>query len=917
MGNHFLFFYDEQSSSACCLLSLNNYTHKGLVKMKLHKLLILSLLLLCGPLISHSHNLKGIVTGKDGTPIPYATVFIKELSLGTTTNNDGKFELDLKPGIYTANFRCLGYIPRIETIDLTKNTDDITVILDEEIIQLSQIDVKGNGEDPAYAIIRKVIGLSYVHLNQVSSYSADVYIRGTVKFEKVSALISNQLRRKEIDIKTGDVLVNETVSRINFIAPDKYEQHILSVNSTFPKVVDFSVEKFLGSSLYQDNIDILFTPLCKNAFTYYNFRYEGFDQEGKYTVNKIKVTPKRKSKQLFEGYIYIIEGLWCLHRAELNFDTPFGAVNFHLVYDEVRQGVWLPVGHDYTFNGGMMGVRGSAKFGASIRYNQLKLNEQVLAMIGIKTTAPEIGNKAINQPATTPKIAKNQSADKKDSKITRLLDKDKLTNRDMNKLSNLMAKQDNAQRPDSMKSLEIKDQVKVVIEKDANSRDTSYWALMRPIPLSTDEINSFRQRDSLLAAQKKYTPDANSLMSHKRNYGLLNPLFFGIKRPLNDSTWNLKYDGLISTKRISFNAVDGWKVAQSITFTKTYKPGNSLMLTPYLAYAVNRKAVLATGTVNYTYAPLKRGTFELSGGRNTLDFNAPVDQVHPLINSVASLFFKENFGRYYENRFVNFSNNFDITNGLVFSTAIKWNNIRQLQNSTNFSFVNKEDNYIQNLPSNKEITPNSLEDQINTTVGLKIEFTPGYFYRIKEGVKIMSNSIYPTFYFEYKKGIKRLFGSVADFDYLGTGILYSKDWSPTSSIATEIHGGWFPNNDRIHFSDFAHAQTQTSPVLLKEYRHSFYLPGYYSLSTHDKFIKAYLSVKAPYIALKYLPVLSNTLWREMVWCSYYTSPVTHNYVEVGYTLLEVLLSANLGVFAGFDDGKFNTVGLNLAFRISY
>jgi len=55
----------------------------------------------------------------------------------------------------------------------------------------------------------------------------------------------------------------------------------------------------------------------------------------------------------------------------------------------------------------------------------------------------------------------------------------------------------------------------------------------------------------------------------------------------------------------------------------------------------------------------------------------------------------------------------------------------------------------------------------------------------------------------------------------------------------------------------------------------------------------------------------------MVWCSYYSSPATHNYVEIGYTLLEVLLSANIGTHVGFDDGKFSNIGVNLAFRISY
>ena len=883
---------------------------------RFHSALIVTLLLFSS-LVSYSHNFKGTIKSKDGSPIPYATVFIKEVSLGTSTNEEGKFELDLRPGVYTANFRSLGYIPKVQTITLTKKLTEIEVILEEQIIQINQIDVHSGDEDPAYGIMRKVIGLSYVHLNQVSSFSADVYLRGTVKFENVPGLIRNQLKKKDIDIKSGDILVNETVSQINYLAPDKYEQKIVSVNSTFPKVVDFSVDEFLGASLYQDNIDILFTPLSKNAFTYYNFRYEGFQQEGKYTVNKIKVIPRRKSKQLFEGYIYIIEDLWCLNRADLSFDTPFGAVSFRLVFDEVLPGVWLPVDHNYTFNGGMMGVKGSAKFLASIKYNKLRANDQVLAMIGIQPAKPDVVNKGTSQAAQSTKIPRVQPGNKKESRISHILEKDKITNRDMSKLSRLMAQEDYARKPDSLKSLEIKDKVKVTVEKEAENREPGYWSLTRPVPLSNDELKSFRQRDSIVAVQKKIAPDTTSVVNHKRNYGVLNPLFFGIRRPIIDSTWTMKYDGLVSTKRISFNAVDGWKIAQSIDLTKIYKPGKSLLITPFIAYAIDRRAVLATGTVVYTYAPLQRGTIILSGGRNTVDFNPSTTVVHPFINSVASLFYKENYGRFYESRYINLSNVIDIDNGLVLKSLIKWNDIRQLQNSTNFSFFWKANDYKPNLPTNKEMTVGSVEDQINTVAGLRIEYTPRYFYRINHGVKVMSHADYPTFYLEYKKGIKDLFSSVSDFDYLSAGLQYSREWSPTSSIAMDLHGGWFPNNSNIHFSEYAHAQTQTSPVLLSEYRHAFFLPGYYSLSTSDKYIEAHLSVRAPYIALKYLPGLSNTLWREMVWCSYYSSPVTRNYVEVGYTLLEVLLSANIGTHVGFDDGKFSNIGVNLAFRISY
>ncbi len=883
-----------------------------------YKFLIIFPALIFNCLISYSNNLKGSIKGKDGIPIPYATVFIKEVSLGTTTNDDGKFELNLPPGTYTAHFRSLGFMPKIETVTLSKKNTEVEIVLDEQIMQITQIDVHSGEEDPAYAIMRKVIGLSYVHLNQVKSFLADIYIRGTVKFENVPGLIRNQLRKKDIDIKTGDILVNETISKITFSAPDKYEQKIVSVNSTFPKVVDFSVDEFLGASIYQDNINILFTPLGKNSFTYYNFRYEGFQQEGKYTINKIKVIPKRKSKQLFEGYIYIIEDLWCVSRADLNFETPFGTVTFRMVFDEVNPGVWLPVGHDYTFNGGMMGVKGSAKFLASIKYNNLKTNDQVLSMIGIQPEKADNLNKTVIKSNQINKKPDTQSGNKKEIKIARLLEKDKLTNRDMSKLSQLIAQEDKARKPDSIKTLEIKDKVMVTQDKDAGNHESAYWIQVRPIPLSNEEKNSFRKRDSILTIKKNYSSDESSVVSHKRNYGVLNPLFFGIKRPLKDSTWTLKYDGLISTKRISFNAADGWEIAQSIDFTKFYKPGKALTLSPFIAYGMGRKAILATGTLKFVYSPFRRGIFEASGGKNTFDFNPSSAIVHPFINSVASLFYKENFARYYESTYLSLSNTIDIVNGLVISTSAKWNNIRQLENSTNFSFLKKEEAYKTNFPTNKEITPESVRDQINTVLGVRLEYTPHYFYRLRSGgVKVMSHSDYPTFFLEYKKGVKTIFSSVSDFDFLSAGFQYGKEFSPTSSIAADLHGGWFPNNTSVHFSDFAHAQTQTSPILLKEYRHAFFLPGYYSLSTADKFIEAHLSIRAPYIALKYLPGLSNTLWREMVWCSYYSSPVTHNYFEVGYTLLEVLLSANLGIHAGFDDGKFSNFGINLAFRIAY
>ncbi|HWR99360.1 MAG TPA: DUF5686 family protein, partial [Prolixibacteraceae bacterium] len=288
--------------------------------------------------ISTGHNLKGNIKDKSGLPIPYATVFFKEVLQGTTTNENGDFEIDLPPGKYTVTYRSLGYTPKTEYLTLSNKPIAIAVVLDEQYQEIQEITISA-GIDRAYPIMRKVISLSYVHLNQVKSYGATAYLRGTIKVDNIPSIFRNQLRKQNIEVKSGDILVQESVNQITFKAPDKYDLQIKSINSTFPKGIDFQVTDILGSSLYQDNIDVIISPVGKNAFTHYNFKYEGFSYEGKNIVNKIKVTPKRKSKLLFEGTLYIMEDYWCLKQADLTFDTPVGPVNLYMTYDEVSPSI--------------------------------------------------------------------------------------------------------------------------------------------------------------------------------------------------------------------------------------------------------------------------------------------------------------------------------------------------------------------------------------------------------------------------------------------------------------------------------------------------------------------------------------------------------------------------------------------------
>jgi hypothetical protein len=87
------------------------------------------------------------------------------------------------------------------------------------------------------------------------------------------------------------------------------------------------------------------------------------------------------------------------------------------------------------------------------------------------------------------------------------------------------------------------------------------------------------------------------------------------------------------------------------------------------------------------------------------------------------------------------------------------------------------------------------------------------------------------------------------------------------------------------------------------------IPSFYSLSTPEFYAEGHLKYTTPYLFLKLLPGLSNTLMRENVSLSYLGRRYHTNYTEIGYSISEILFIGELGIYAGFDDLKYRSVGL--------
>src|SRR5436853_7685619 len=69
---------------------------------------------------SFAGRISGSVTDDKGAVLPFASIFIKGTTKGTTANNDGKYFLDLNPGTYTIICQHVGYNREEKTLTVTE-----------------------------------------------------------------------------------------------------------------------------------------------------------------------------------------------------------------------------------------------------------------------------------------------------------------------------------------------------------------------------------------------------------------------------------------------------------------------------------------------------------------------------------------------------------------------------------------------------------------------------------------------------------------------------------------------------------------------------------------------------------------------------------------------------------------------------
>lgn len=164
-----------------------------------------ALLLASVPVLAQQRNVRGVVTSAlEGTPLPFASVAVKNTQRGVTADAEGRFEISVATG-QTLVFSYSGYQSREQVVG---PQSDISVRLDPGVNTLNDVVVVGYGEQSRSTLTTSVSKLDPMALKNVPFANAASALQGTVAGLRVQSTSGQPGAAPRIIVRGGTSINN-------------------------------------------------------------------------------------------------------------------------------------------------------------------------------------------------------------------------------------------------------------------------------------------------------------------------------------------------------------------------------------------------------------------------------------------------------------------------------------------------------------------------------------------------------------------------------------------------------------------------------------------------------------------------------------------------------------------------------------
>ncbi len=749
--------------------------------------------------ISNFAQIKGTVSDEKGNPLPFVSIFEEGTYRGTTSNEQGQYQLQVKEiGKNRIVFQSLGF----KTQKITVSPDSKIVTLDVKLLDESfalnevVIDPKNN---PANAIIKNAIANKKENSDKTGKFTADFYSKGMFKVKDLPKKILGQKVDLGADMASnldstgsGILYLSETVSKITFEKPAKLKEKIIASKiSGNNRGYSYNTAALSTYDFYDNTLDFdvkMISPIADNAFSYYKYKLEGsFYDDNNNQIYKIKIIPRRDKEPVFEGYIYIVDDSFAIYAVDLDLKgyrmknefTESMSLTQSFSYN-AKNKIWSKNAQTLSFTAGAFGIKFSGNF------NYVYSNYEFPSSFAKKTFGNEI----------------------------------------------------------------------VSFEANANKKDDAFWNEIRPIPLTIEESSDYTKKDSLLTIRtsKKYTDSIDA----KNNKFKVWDIFMGYDYKNTSKKYSFNYQGLLNIASLSFNTVQGFNLDSGFSFKKENdEKGKSTSIGTTFNYGFSDERFRATGYFSHKFNSINFATIGASGGTKVAQFNS-AEPITKLVNSISSLFFKDNYMKLYNLEYAQINYSQDILNGVNLAAKVAYEQRKPLFNTTDYSFFKRDDLYSSNNPldpNDFSTAPFEQHHLFKTGINARINFGNKYISR-PDGRYNFKDDRYPTVVLGFEKAFAAS-EKKYEFERIGASVQYDLNLNNKGTLGMNFRAGKFFNAENIALIDYRHFNgNQTHIGTTGRYLNVFNLMPYYANSTNDSYFEMHLEHNDNGYVMNKIPLLN-------------------------------------------------------------
>ena len=767
----------------------------------MHRLLTL-VLRLSG--LSGFSQIKGRITSADGQPIPFVGVAIENTYTGTNANENGEYELNIKtPGKYTLLFQSIGYKTERVTVNAATLPYVQNITLSDESYQLNEV-VVSSGENPANGIMRNAIAAKKENSAKTGRFEADFYSKGIIRLKDVPDKIMGINVKEEMENE-----LDSTGSGIIYLS-----ETVSRITFEQPNKLK---ERVVASKISGDDNGFSYNTALG---TFYNF----YDNYVPFAVNMISPL----ADNAFNYYRFTFEGSYYDEN-----ETLINKIKLTPKRDKepVFEGYIYIVENSWAISAIDVDIKG------------YRIQQPILENLNLKQNFSFNANNHI--------WAKNsQIFDFKAGMFG------------VGVTGTFTHIYTNYNFKDSFDKGTFGKEI-VFVEEDSNKKDSLYWNAMRPVPLTEEEVADYTKKDSIQELER--SPAYLDSIDRKHNKFKVADVLTGYSYRNSKNKTTYSYDGVLGLNKIGFNTVQGWNFDTGLSFRKyDEETGKSTYIGAEFNYGVAEDRLRVIGRFTKRFSKKNNGTLFVWGGTAAQQFNS-AEPIKELVNSMSTLFFKDNYMKLYDNAFAKAQYQQDVFTGLFMAGSLEDSRSHALLNNTDYVLIARDKEYTSNDPLDPANTTPAFERHhlMKANIFANIRFGEKYITRPDGKIPVRSGR-FPTLSLQFQKAFAAS-ESHYEYSFAGARVAYSKTLGNKGDFGINLKGGKFFDADGISFVDYKHFNgNQTHIYNGFQNLDSFNLLPYYTHSTNDRYFEMHAEHNFKGYIMNKLPLLNKLQWNLVV-----------------------------------------------------